>query len=77
MIRRFDCSTVPTTTMNMTPTSAAIGIISIHEARNSTNRSRQTAAVTPLNRRGRRTLLLRVYRSSLMRRYHQALANGS
>ena len=40
-------SNVPITTINITPTSAAIGICSINGARNRTNSNRQTAAVIP------------------------------
>ena len=40
-------SNVPITTINITPTKAAIGICSITGARKSTNIKRQTAAVIP------------------------------
>ncbi len=43
-------SKVPITTINMTPTNAAIEIISISGARKSTNISKQTAAVMPDSR---------------------------
>ena len=47
MIRKLDQANVPTTTINITPTSAAIGICSIKGAANKTNTSSATAAITP------------------------------
>ena len=45
--RKLDHSNVPRTTINMTPTSAATGTISISPEANNTNASKTSAAVTP------------------------------
>ena len=47
MIRKLDQENVPTTTTNITPTNAAMGICSINDDANSINSSRNTAARMP------------------------------